>query len=101
MNLLKKIPEGYIEDADVYKLMPMDTYNVIDVGGRIMFNMVVRDQMTIDNIVATTGLVKLKETKQKTLCIIIVSYTEKDVLEKIGNAKRLAGKLIDEGGEMT
>jgi len=93
ISKLKKIPEGFIEDADNYVIIPMDTYQSIELGGRIMFKQVVIDQMEVDNIVATSGLAP-------TVCAILVSYTAKEVKEKIENAKRLLGHFIDEGGDL-
>lgn len=88
-----QIPDGYIEDADNYAIIPMDTQRTIELGGRIMFKSVVLDQMTLDNIVLTSGL-------KKKVCCIVVSYTAREVIEMIGNAKRMLGKFIDEGGDL-
>lgn len=107
VSKLKQIPEGFIEDADFYKIMPIDTYVPVDVGGRIMFKMVILDQMEIDNIIATSGLAHRVTNKpkadshQKSLCIVIVAYTHRQVVEMIENARRLAGKFIDEGGDFS
>lgn len=93
VSKIKQIPDGFIEKADNYVLIPMDTMKGIPLGGKIMYNMVVKDQMTVDNIIFTFGFA------QK-VCIITVSYTAKEVQEMIANAKRLAGKLIDVGGNL-
>lgn len=88
-----QIPDGYIEDADNYCIIPLDTQKSIELGGRIMFKNVILDQMTIDNIVATSGV-------YPAVCCIIVSYTAQEVITMIGNAKRMLGRFIDEGGDL-
>jgi len=93
VSKLKKIPEGYIRDADNYVIIPIDTQKSIELGGRIMFKNVVLDQMEIDNIIIESGL-------GKKVCCIVVCYTAKEVQTMIDNAKRLLGKFIDEGGDL-
>ena len=89
----KRIPEGYIEDADNYCIIPLDTQKTIELGGRIMMKLVVMERMTVDNIVATSGL-------DKTVCCIIVSYTAADVSRMIREVKKYIGKIIDQGGDL-
>lgn len=97
--MIIRIPDDYIEDADEYKVMPIDTYIPLEIGGRIMKKMVILDQMKIENIIATTGL-KHHEGKKGSICLVIVSYTRIEVVAMIRKAKLLTGKLIDEGGSL-
>jgi hypothetical protein len=75
-----KIPQDYIEDANSYVIIPSDVTTGIPIGGRIMMNLVVREQMEISNIVATAGI-------EKEGCIIMVDYKYREVMQFIENAK--------------
>lgn len=85
---IQKIPEGFIEEAERYVLIPNDRHTGIELGGKVMMNLVVREQMTMTNIVMTTGV----ENKG---CIILVDYSYRQVIEKIEHAKKEIEKYGD------
>lgn len=80
------IPDKFIEDADKYILVANDSDKPIKLGGRIMMNQVVREQMTMDNIIATTGFANK-------VCIIMVDYSAEQILHFIRIARAKLQKL--------
>lgn len=85
---MKTIPDGYIEDADEYYVLSnIKGSTPILIGGRVMCNYVVYDQMDRRNIIATVGV-------KPTGCIVIVDYTVQQVNYFIDTAKKKIDKMV-------
>lgn len=101
-----KIPDGFIEDADTYSVAPADDLaHAMEIGGKIMFNLMVKEQMDAQNIIATTGVEDYEDAEvkstQKNTCLIIVAYTWPEIrafyLKARKEVDRLVALGLDEG----
>ena len=83
-----KIPESYIEEADHYAITTRDSRGEsMEIGGKIMMNLIVREQMDITKIIATAGT-------EKSSCLIVVDYTRKEVIAMIRKARLSSESII-------
>lgn len=88
MQQKDKIPADFIEMAKLYKAVPAreKEFEAIEIGGRVMMEFTVLDQMKKSDIIATAG-----ETSKN--CMIIVDYTKAEILQFIENARKKIKKI--------
>lgn len=80
-----KIPDDFIPKADNYMLGSAKTKGakLINLGGKIMLEHVVMNQMLAENIISIHGVGKIK-------CILVVDYTDDEIRKFIFLARQRA-----------
>ena len=95
--MFKAIPDDYIKEAEKYIVMSVFGGSPFEIGGRIMMQQVVMEQMSVDNIIAIAGMENkegLQELEQ-TVCIILVDYTPERIMSFVKKAQKKLGHVID------
>lgn len=84
------IPKGFIPVAKTYMIgsMTSEGAKLMKIGGKVMMEFVVEEQMQIEHIVSFHGVGEIK-------CIILVDYTDEEIMHFMRNARIKIGKLAN------